>query len=340
MTGTAHGLDREHDPGVAEARERADALAGHTRARVHLAHATVLFGTAGWTDPTLTAPGVFYPDAVKSPEARLRFYATRFPLVEVDSAYYALPARRNAELWVERTPDDFTFDVKAFALMTGHASEVDRLPAALKREIPPAVAAGRRVYAKDLPPALRDEVWRLFADAVEPLAEAGKLGAILLQYPPWVRPAAHAADMLERARERLGDLPIAVEFRHRDWLAPGTRERTLALLREHDMSYVVVDEPQGLTSSVPPDLLVTTRALAVVRLHGRRLDTWEKRGATVEEKYRYLYDSAELAPWAARIRALTDEAERVHVVFNNCYGNYGTTNALEMASLVGAERAD
>jgi uncharacterized protein YecE (DUF72 family) len=140
--------------------------------------------------------------------------------------------------------------------------------------------------------------------------------------------------MVQRLRERLGDLPVAVEFRHRDWLGPAYRERTLALLREHDMSYVIVDEPQGLESSVPPEVAVTSPRLAVIRMHGRRGETWEKPGATVLEKFRYLYDSAELADWVPRIEQAAEAAEQVHVVFNNCYGNYGTTNALEMGALL------
>ena len=106
------------------------------------------------------------------------------------------------------------------------------------------------------------------------------------------------------------------------------------MLRENEMSYVVVDEPQGLPSSVPPEVAVTTPRLAVVRLHGRRADTWAKRGATVLEKFRYLYEENELQPWVPKIVEIAGESEQVHVVFNNCYGNYGTTNALEMARLV------
>ena len=326
--------DTTHDPGIVPARARADALAPAGPARAAIGSSDVLIGTAGWTDPTLIAPGVFYPEGTNTPEARLRFYATRFPLVEVDSSYYALPTARNAELWLERTPDDFVFDVKAYSLLTGHAAEPSRFPKALREALPPELAAQRRVYGKDLPHAFRDEIWRLFAEALAPLHEAKRLGAVLMQYPKWIRPGPYTARMLERTRERLGDLPVAVEFRHRDWLGAAFRDRTLALLRDHGMSYVMVDEPQGLESSVPAAVAVTSPRLAVIRMHGRRGDTWEKPGATVMEKYRYLYDSAELGEWVPRIEQAADAAEHVHVVFNNCYGNYGTTNALEMSGLL------
>jgi len=327
--------DPEHDPGVDVARERATSLSpGASAELVTLGSAEVFVGTAGWTDPTLTAPGVFYPDRVTSPEGRLRYYATRFSLVEVDSSYYALPVRRNAELWVERTPANFVFDIKAYALMTGHAAETERFPKSLREALPPELARERRVYTKDLSPDIREEVWRLFADAVEPLQLAGKLGAILLQYPRWLRPGAYTEKLFARVRDRLGDLPASVEFRHRDWMSPDWRDRTLALLRDHDLSYVMVDEPQGLDSSVPPDLAITSPRLALVRLHGRRADMWEKPGATVAEKYRYLYDGQQLAEWVPRIEQAAAAAKQVHVVFNNCYGNYGTTNALEMRGLL------
>jgi len=324
----------EHDPGTDAARARAEAVQTRTAPLVRLSGTPVHFGTASWTDPTLLAPGVFYPERVTSPEARLKYYARLFSMVEVDSSYYALPTPHMAELWVERTPDDFVFDVKAFGWMTGHATDAARLPKSLKDALPNELASKKRLYAKDVPHEIRDEAWRLFAEAVRPLHQAGKLGAIFLQYPSWVRPAAHTPEMLARARRRLGDLPIAVEFRHGDWMTPSLRDRTLALLRANDMSYVVVDEPQGFASSVPPVAAVTTPRLAVVRMHGHRADTWEKRGTPVVERFRYLYDESELTSWVPKIVEIAGESEQVHVVFNNCYGNYGTTNALEMSGLV------
>jgi uncharacterized protein YecE (DUF72 family) len=295
----------------------------------------VSVGTAGWTDPTLTARGVFYPPGSSSPEARLRHYASRFSLVEVDSSYYALPSRANAERWIERTPSHFTFDVKAFALMTGHPTETGRLPVAIKSALPAAVRAQPRVYAKDLPPAAVDAVWNWFRDAVTPLADAERLGAVFLQYPPWVGPTRDSPAMLEEARGRLAGVPLAVEFRNPAWLAPRLRDRTFALLERLGMSYVVVDEPQGTASSVPPDVAVTSPRLAVLRLHGHRADMWAAAGVSVADRFRYLYSTEELERWTDRVVAMAEQAERVHIVFNNCYANYGVSNAAEMAGLLG-----
>jgi len=329
----AANLSSEHDPGVVAARERFDRIERTGPAIVRHGDTTMRFGTASWTDPTLVAPGVFYPPGATTAEARLKYYASVFSVVEVDSTYYALPTPRVAELWVERTPEDFVFDVKAFGWMTGHPTETERLPRVLKDALPNDIAGKKRLYAKDVPHEVREQAWRIFAEALLPLYETGKLGAVFLQYPSWVRPADHSADMLARARRRLGPLPVAVEFRHRDWLAPPNRERTLAMLRHNGMSYVIVDEPQGFASSVPPETAVTSRKLAVVRMHGHNADTWEKRGIPVVERFRYLYGRQELEKWVPKIEEIAGESEQVHVVFNNCYGNYGTTNALEMASL-------
>src|SRR5690242_691160 len=180
--------DQRHDPGTQRAKTRADAHQFPRRFTV--GSSDLRIGTAGWTDKTLTARGVFYPDDAKTPEDRLRYYASRFSMVEADMGFYAIPDRALTERWIERTPAGFVFDMKAHALMTGHATEVARLPRSIRDAIPES-HTGPRVYAKDLPIELREEVWRLFRDAATPLHEAGRLGVILLQFAPWIRPAKH-----------------------------------------------------------------------------------------------------------------------------------------------------
>jgi uncharacterized protein YecE (DUF72 family) len=329
--------DARHDPGPERARSRTESLG--PVGRIEVEGAEVRIGTAGWTDRTLTAAGVFYPPTVKTPEDRLRYYASRFSMVEADMGFYAIPDRGLTERWVERTPDDFVVNVKAHALMTGHATEIARLPQPIRDAVPASAATGSRVYAKNLPVEVRDEVWRLFRTAMDPLHEAGKLGAILLQFAPWIRPSRSTPAMFARVRQQLGDLPVAVEFRHPSWLEPRLRERLWAQLRDHDITYVVADTPPGTPTSMPIVPAITTPDLAIVRLHGRRSELWGAREATVTEKYRYLYDEFELRDWLTVIMELAENAERVHVVFNNCYANYGATNALEMASLLRSETA-
>jgi uncharacterized protein YecE (DUF72 family) len=294
----------------------------------------IRFGTAGWTDPTLTAPGVFYPDDARTAEGRLRYYASRFPLVEIDSTYYALPAERTAQLWASRTPRGFVFDVKANALMTGHSTETSRLPKELRDALPPELASKRRISPASLPDELRDEVWRMFLSALEPLRKSDKLGSVLLQFPPWFGPSRANADAVLAAVRRLGDVRGAVELRNAKWFQGRTAERTVKLLADHAIPFVMVDEPQGHANSVPPLRATTSPKLALVRLHGRRGETWSMPNVSVQERFCYLYDRAQLGEWVSPIRDAAQTAEEVHVVFNNCYSNYGTTNALEMAALV------
>ena len=261
----APDLDTAHDPGPDGAAERLAALPEDV-ASVPIKTAgggSVRLGTASWTDPTMTARGVFYPTDADTAEERLAYYASRFPIVEVDATYYALPARRTAELWVERTPPDFTFDIKAHALMTGQPTEVKRLPKDLREALPIELAEKSRIYAKDLPDDIRDEVWARFADALEPLAEAGQLGSILLQYPRWFFTSSENRDTIEEATGRLKDAGMigAVEFRSASWFNEKNLERTLRFLGDREIPLVVVDGPQGFKSSVPAITDVPSKTL-------------------------------------------------------------------------------
>ena len=329
----AADLDGAHDPGPAAAVERIDRALALVRpdvigAPIHLRQpsagraAEIRVGTASWTDPTMTRSGVFYPRGVSTAEARLRYYASQFPVVEVDASYYSLPERATAELWAERTPQDFVFHVKAHALLTGQPTEVARLPAELIEALPAAVADKRRLYAKDLPLELYDAVWTHFLDALAPLSEAGKLGGILFQYPRWFLPTPANKDRLAETAARLAGIPAAVELRNETWFgSKRSTEWTLDMLRDLGLTHVVVDGPQGLTSSVPFVPAVTTPGLAVIRLHGRRSATWEAAKVPTVERYRYLYSERELRPVVSAAEAISTEADRTTVLFNNCYAN-------------------
>jgi uncharacterized protein YecE (DUF72 family) len=329
--------DTVHDPGPDAAARTFDGPTDVAANPLELkGGGTVRIGTASWTDPTMTASGVFYPTGADSAEERLQFYASRFPLVEVDATYYSLPVRRTSELWVERTPPDFTFDIKAHALMTGQPTETKRLPKDLREALPGEVAEKARIYAKDLPGNLKDDVWAWFADGLEPLQEAGQLGSILLQYPRWFFTSSENRATIEESVERLrraGMVP-AVEFRSASWFNEKNIERTLKFLGDRQIPLVMVDGPQGFKSSVPPIVAATSPELALVRFHGRRTETWEAQNIKTVERFRYLYDEDELEEWVPRVREAAGQAEQTHVLFNNCYANYGATNALMLAELL------
>ena len=297
----------------------------------------ILTGTCSWTDPTLIACGQFYPPGVTSAADRLRFYADQFPIVEVDSTYYAPPSERNAHLWAERTPADFTFNVKAFALLTGHPAKLERLPSPLRDLVPDAARAKRNVYLKDMPPHSVDLLWETHRTALRPLHDAGKLGAVLFQFPPWFRRTPASADYVRRVPLELPDYQVAVEFRGGGWMDEDAAPATLAMLERAGLAYVSVDEPQGFRSSTPP-VAAATADLAIVRLHGRNAATWEAHTGVASDRFNYLYSVAELNEWAPRIRRLAAAASTVHVLFNNNYEDQGVVNARRMAALLADDR--
>jgi uncharacterized protein YecE (DUF72 family) len=293
----------------------------------------VYYGTSSWTDPTLLKSKDFYPPDAKKPEERLRFYSEHFPLVEVDATFYALPSERNAGLWVERTPTDFVFNVKAFGLMTQHAVATKSLPEPIREMLPEETGAKARVYARDLPEDAMNAVWDMFASALRPLAEAGKLGAILYQFPHWFAASRQNVEYLRELADRSPAQP-AIEFRGAGWMKEGKQERTLDLLRNIGATYVVVDEPQGFKTSVPPVVAATSPDLAMIRFHGHNAENWEKRGISAAERFRYLYSEEELGKWVTPARELAGESKQLHVLMNNCYADYGVRNAAQFADLL------
>ncbi len=293
----------------------------------------VRVGTASWTDKTLLESG-WYPSDAKTPEARLKHYATVFDLVEVDSTYYGLPKQRNAALWVERTPKDFRFNVKAFSLMTTHPADVRGLPKDVKALLPDDV--GARVYPKDVPPEAEELVWEMFRGALMPLHSAGKLGAVLFQFPQWFPPGKTSREYILRCRERLPDYDIAIEFRQAAWFKDEeAARRTLDFLRAEDLPFVCVDMPQGFATSIPPVVEATSSRLAVVRFHGRRSEVWGQKGVPVLERFKYDYATEELSEWVPRVEHLEERAEETHVLFNNCYRDYSVNNATQFADMLG-----
>lgn len=297
----------------------------------------ILSGTAGWTDKTLISSGLFYPRGVATARARLEYYARHFQLVEVDSTYYTLLPPTTVARWVEWTPPDFEFDVKAHPVFTGHPIDVSRLPQDLRQAFR-REGHERRVYPARAPPALVSEIARRFVDSLGALIMAGRLRSVLLQFPPWFQSTRGNARALEKLAEDYGQLPLSVEFRHSSLLMPDRRDRVFDLLRAHGLSYVCVDEPPSGTGGVPPIVEVTNPKLSVVRFHGQNRRGWNKRGATVEERFNYLYSQQELSAWLPAVRQLGDQAERVHVVFNNCVRNYAVINAKGLVALLGETR--
>jgi uncharacterized protein YecE (DUF72 family) len=295
-------------------------------------------GICSWADPALIEDGSFYPKKSMSADARLRFYASVFDTVEVNSSYYAIPAPLAATRWTERTPAGFLFNIKAYSLMTGHHPKFETLPAELQALLPahPKRTHRGEVHASAFPPEALDACFRLYRSAVAPLAEAGKLGYVLFQLAPWVRFGDRALAYLASLPARLPGLTVAVEVRDRTWF-PEHAAETLAALRTAGLAHVVVDAPA--TPNAVPRVPAVTARTAVLRLHGRNAEGWlrQLRGEepAVREKYDYLYAEGELRELLPEIEALEDQASRVFVSFNNNNRAFPVQNALTMRRLLG-----
>ncbi len=248
-------------------------------------------GTASWTDPTLVDSNLFYPPSVRTAEDRLRFYAEHFNTVEVDSTYYSLPAERNAKLWAERTPEGFIFNIKAFALMTQHPAEVSRLPKDLREMLPLGRLAQRRLTSP--PGEVVELAFQMFWSAMAPLKDAGKLGMIAFQFPPYFIAKGPNFDYLASLPERLPGASISIEFRHPSWVRDkAQRAATMQFLRSHGLYYTSIDAPEG--DSIVPSFIEATGDQVYMRFHGKNRENWFKRNITAAERYKYLYSEREL----------------------------------------------
>lgn len=295
----------------------------------------VVVGTCSWTDKTMVER--WYPQGVSSAEERLRYYAARFDTVEVDSSFYGIPKVEYARNWASRTPESFTFHVKAFGMMTGH--EVD------ERALHPDLADAGYNYeittrgrVRNAPERMVEHAFELFVQSIEPLVTAGKMGGVLMQYPPWFTAADKHHRLrnmatIERDAALLAPLDVFVEFRHASWLSESNLHQTMRFLADKGLTYVAVDAPQ-VGSALPP-VVAATAPLGYVRMHGRNTGTWDARTASAADRFDYVYNADELAEWVPRVSELADRTERTWVMFNNCKYDYAPRNARELAAMLG-----
>jgi len=269
--------------------------------------AQLAVGTCNWSDHQ-----GFYPRGLPA-AGRLAYYARFFPLVEIDSSYYAIPEPGRTRAWAQQTPADFRFNIKAYRALTYHQREggVAREPTAAEEE--------------------------RFLAALGPLRESGKLRAVHYQFPSWFTASPLNRDRLARLRERHREDLVVVEFRHRSWAEPEGLPQLLELLSEARLCLCTVDEPQLGSGSFPTLLDVTDQRLVVVRFHGRNRQTWYRGGASSGDRFDYLYSEAELRAWVDPIRKLAEEVAEVQLLFNNNRANYAVINGLQMAHLLGLD---
>lgn len=269
---------------------------------------TIHVGVCGWGDHH-----ELYPQGVRTRD-KLSVYAGHFPIVEIDSSFYAILPQKNYESWVKDTPDSFGFIVKPHQAMTGH----------------------QRGEA----PSDRRELFLRFEDSIQPLVDAGKLKALLFQYPPWFDCTREHVQYVQACRQAFADYPVAVEFRHRSWFEERFREKTLSFLLEHGATHVLCDEPQAGSGCVPIVVAVTNPKLALVRFHGRNVSGWRAPGQGQNWRdVRYLYDYSEdeLNEWVPHIRQIAREAEEVCILFNNNSGGHAAGNAKQFMRMLGIQ---
>ena len=270
----------------------------------------VRVGTSGWSYPTGkgTWNGIFYPVAGRRPRAsgkfdELRFYAEHFHTVEVNSTFYRIPSAATAESWARRTPNGFEFSLKLFQKFT-HPEMFHKATGADPLDLD----------QKDV-----DE----FRSAIEPLARAGKLGALLAQFPASFKNEPNTRGYLEWLLERFREYDLAVELRHRSW--SDDPEDTLRLLGEHRAAWAQIDEPK-FRFSIRQNLLPNVKTFYYLRLHGRNAAQWWRHEKS-EDRYNYLYSAAELEPFAEAAKEASREVKKAYLYANNHFSAKSVANA-------------
>ncbi|WP_242271761.1 DUF72 domain-containing protein [Bacillus cereus group sp. BfR-BA-01310] len=241
---------------------------------------------------------------------KLRTYSGDFPIVEVDSSFYAIQPARNYTKWAMETPKDFSFIVKAYQGMTGH----------MKGEIPFSTF---------------EEMFDVYKQSILPLKDANKLKMILFQYPPWFDCKKKNVDLLRYTKEKMEGFPCAIEFRNQTWFYPEMRDKTLQFLEREKWIHTICDEPQAGIGSVPLILEATNSDMALIRFHGRNVHGWLDKG----ENWRavrclYRYKNNELEEWVERLEQLKKKAKDIYVLFNNNSGGDAADNAKQLMEMM------
>ncbi|WLR50475.1 DUF72 domain-containing protein [Bacillus tianshenii] len=265
----------------------------------------IYIGLAGWGDHD-----TLYPDKIQSRD-KLSEYAAHFPIVELDSSFYAVQPQRNMEKWTAETPDRFQFVVKAYQGMTGH-------------------------QRGEIPFDSKKEMFEAFRLSLQPLQQAGKIGMVLFQFPPWFDCTKEHVTYLRYCREMIGDVPAALEFRNKTWYQPEFYEQTLQFMYKENWIHTVCDEPQVGEGSVPTVLHASDSEKTLIRFHGRNKEGWRRpsKGNWREVRYLYRYNEEELKDWCKKIKQLEKQTKDIYIIFNNNSGGDAADNAKQMLDLL------
>lgn len=268
----------------------------------------IAIGLTGWGDH----PDVY--SSVTTAKDKLFDYSGHFPVVELDTSFYAIPSVENVEKWCKETPDTFQFVVKAYQGMTGHLRD-------------------------ELPFETKNDMFNAFRACIDAFLKHGKLAMVLVQFPPWFDCQTKNVNYIYYIKQQLANYPVAIEFRNQTWYSAQMKDKTLAFLKDNDLIHVVCDEPQAGSGSVP-FVPIATHDKVLVRIHGRNVHGWRNIGhAENWRKVRFLYDynEQELQELSEQVRLLNKQAKQVFVVFNNNSGGHAAKNAKRMQQFLQIE---
>lgn len=263
----------------------------------------ITIGLTGWSD---------HASIQRTRDRKLEEYASHFPVVELDTSFYAIPSEKNIFQWIEKTPDVFRFIPKAYSVLTLH-----------------------KEYKEEF--STMDEAFSAYKEAFSPMVEAGRITTFLFQFPPTFDCVKKHVNYLRYVRKQMGEWPISIEFRNQSWFSEATTENTLQFLREYAFTHVVVDQPQTPNNSVPKIVETTHQPLNFVRLHGRNYEGWLGENVTDwrAERTLYNYSEEELIELKDLVLELNKQSGNVCVIFNNNSGGHAAPNAKQLQSLLG-----
>jgi len=260
----------------------------------------VRVGIAGWDYPDWK--GIVYPSGMPKSTHALTYLSTLFDTVEVNSTFYYPPVAKNCAAWVTKVAGNpqFMFTAKLWERFT---------------------------HKRDSWPS--DPEIRMVTDGFAPLADAGKLGALLIQFPWSFKRTPENRTWLARLLDTFAAYPLALEVRHASWDKP----EVYASLAERKVAFCSIDQPL-FAQSIGPSATVTAR-VGYVRLHGRNHDDWFREDAGRDDRYNYLYSEEELKPWLEKIQAVRKKADAAYVITNNHFEGQAVVNALEIQAGLG-----
>ncbi|SOC13079.1 uncharacterized protein YecE [Ureibacillus xyleni] len=265
----------------------------------------IKIGLTGWGDH----PSIYRTNSSK--REKLYDYSSHFPIVEVDTSFYAIPSTTNIEKWVRETPEQFQFIVKAYQGITGHLRDEN-------------------------PFESRSEMFEAFRQCAKSFQSANKLAMILVQFPPWFDCTTKNVQYIRYIKQQFADFPVAIEFRNQTWYSKERKQETLDFLNENEFIHSVCDEPQAGVGSIP-FVPIPTSNKTLVRIHGRNVFGWRNSGSTEnwrEVRFLYDYNDEELYDLASNMKKLEQQCDEVYVLFNNNSGHHAAKNAKTLQEIL------